>query len=70
MGFLGAVALLMSACGPGGGAGCDPSGTGDLVVNISGLPGGVNAKVSLTGPSGFNQNLTASQAFTATAAGT
>jgi sugar lactone lactonase YvrE len=69
-GLLGVVALLMSACGPGGGAGCDPSGTGDLVVNISGLPGGVNAKVSVTGPSGFNQNLTASQTFTATAAGT
>ncbi|WP_333659626.1 hypothetical protein [Meiothermus cerbereus] len=70
MGLLGVAALLMSACGPGGGAGCDPNGTGDLVVNISGLPGGVNAKVNVTGPSGFNQNLTASQTFTATAAGT
>jgi len=70
MGLLGVAALLMSACGPGGGAGCDPNGTGDLVVNISGLPGGVNAKVRVTGPSGFNQNLTASQTFTATAAGT
>lgn len=70
MGLLGAAALLMSACGPGGGAGCDPNGTGDLVVNVNGLPGGVNAKVSVTGPSSFNQNLTGSQTFTATAAGT
>ncbi|WP_337869792.1 hypothetical protein [Meiothermus sp.] len=72
MGLLGAAALLMSACGPGGGAGtgCDPNGTGDLVVNVSGLPGGVNAKVSVNGPSGFSQNLTGSQTFTATAAGT
>ena len=72
MGLLGAAALLMSACGPGGGSvtGCDPNGTGDLVVNVSGLPGGVSAKVSVTGPSGFNQNLTGSQTFTAIAAGT
>jgi streptogramin lyase len=72
MGLLGAAALLMSACGPGGGSvtGCDPNGTGGLVVNVSGLPGGVNAKVSVTGPSGFNQNLTGSQTFTAIAAGT
>jgi sugar lactone lactonase YvrE len=40
-----------------------------LVVNISGLPVGVNAKVSVTGPSS-TQTLTASQTFTATAAGT
>ncbi|MFN3390397.1 MAG: hypothetical protein ACK40N_01420 [Meiothermus ruber] len=70
MGLLGAAALLMSACGPGGGAGCDPNGTGNLVVNVSGLPGGVSAKVSVTGPSGFNQNPTGSQTFTAIAAGT
>ncbi|GIW28677.1 MAG: hypothetical protein KatS3mg070_2040 [Meiothermus sp.] len=70
MGLLGAAALLMSACGPGGGAGCDPNGTGNLVVNVSELPGGVSAKVSVTGPSGFNQNLTGSQTFTAIAAGT
>jgi len=66
--------LVASGCGAGGGngggTGCPPSGSGDLVVNISGLPGGVNAKVRVTGPSGFNQNLTASQTFTATAAGT
>ncbi|GIW31892.1 MAG: hypothetical protein KatS3mg071_2066 [Meiothermus sp.] len=71
MGLLGAAALLMSACGPGGGAaGCDPNGTGDLVVTVSGLPSGVEAKVSVTGPSGFNQNLTGSQTLTAIAAGT
>lgn len=37
---------------------------GDLVVTISGLPGGVNADVDVTGPSGFTAALTASQTFT------
>lgn len=37
--------------------------TGRLVVNISGLPGGVNANVSVSGPGGFSQNLTASATF-------
>ncbi|RIH89803.1 hypothetical protein [Calidithermus roseus] len=37
--------------------------TGRLVVNVSGLPGGVNANVSVSGPGGFSQNLTASATF-------
>jgi sugar lactone lactonase YvrE len=35
--------------------------TGVLNVNVTGLPAGVNAQFALTGPGGFNQNLTASQ---------
>lgn len=63
------LALLLTAC-PGGGSGvtCDPTGTGNLVVNVSGLPTGLGAKVTLNGPSG-TQNLTASQTFTNTPAG-
>jgi hypothetical protein len=33
--------------------------TGNLTVTITGLPGGANAAVAVTGPGGFNQNLTA-----------
>jgi sugar lactone lactonase YvrE len=35
--------------------------TGVLNVNVTGLPAGMNARVALTGPGGFSQNLTASQ---------
>jgi hypothetical protein len=35
------------------------SSTGGLTVTITGLPGGTNASVTVTGPGGFSQNLTA-----------
>lgn len=47
---------------------CSTSGTASLVVNVVGLPAGVNAKVKVTGPSG-TQSLTGSQTFAGTAAG-
>lgn len=65
---LGILAALISACGPGGGATCSTTGTGSLVVNISGLPGGVNAAVDITGPGG-TQTLTAGQTLTGQPAG-
>ncbi len=68
-GLLGVLSLLLTACPGGGGVTCDPTGTGNLVVNVSGLPGGVNAAVTVSGPGG-TQTLTGSQTFTGTAAGT
>ncbi|GIW34832.1 hypothetical protein [Meiothermus sp.] len=63
------ISLLLTACPAGGPTtACDPTGTGNLVVNVSGLPAGLNAKVTLVGPSG-TQTLTASQTFTGTPAG-
>ncbi len=43
---------------------------GNLAVTIAGLPGGVAAAVTVTGPGGFNQILTATQTLVALAAGT
>lgn len=37
---------------------------GDLVVTITGLPGGIDADVDVTAPSGVTTSLTASQTFT------
>lgn len=38
--------------------------TGSLTVTIGGLPGGVSAAVTVTGPGGFNQSITGTQTFT------
>lgn len=43
--------------------------TGSLNVTISGLPGGVNGAVTVTGPGGFSQNLTTSQTLIALLSG-
>ncbi|MFN8582355.1 MAG: hypothetical protein U0163_15445 [Gemmatimonadaceae bacterium] len=43
--------------------------TGSLAVTLSGLPGGVNAAVTVTGPGGYARNLTATQTLTALLAG-
>jgi len=37
---------------------------GGLTVTVSGLPGGTNASVTVTGPGGFSQNLTATTTLT------
>jgi hypothetical protein len=44
--------------------------TGSLAVSISGLPGGTSANVTVTGPGGFSQHLTASQTLTGLLPGT
>ncbi len=67
-GFLALAGLLAACGGPGGTGGCDSTGQGTLIVNISGLPDGVNAAVEVTGPSG-TQTLTATQTLTGQAAG-
>lgn len=59
------VALVAClACG-----GSSPAPPGSLVVTISGLPSGANASVTVTGPGGFSQALTATQTLTGLAAG-
>jgi glucose/arabinose dehydrogenase len=45
-------------------------GTGSLTVTVSGLGAGVNAAVQVTGPSGYNQQLTATQTLTPLPPGT
>ena len=42
---------------------------GSLTVSITGLPSGVNGSVTVTGPSGFNQAITATTTFTTIPAG-
>jgi glucose/arabinose dehydrogenase len=45
-------------------------GTGSLTVTVSGLAAGINAAVQVTGPSGYNQQLTATQTLTPLPPGT
>jgi len=53
------IALLLSACGSQSKNPMAPA-TGDLQVNVSGLPGTASARVQVTGPGGFNRALTSS----------
>ena len=65
------LSSLALACGGDGttpSGVCSASGTGTLVVNVVGLPAGVTAKVSVTGPSG-TQAVSASQTFAGAAGG-
>ena len=65
---------LLASCGGGGG---DSGGTvtppaqvqGTLALTISGLPSGVAAQVSVTGPGGFSQALSSSQTLSTLAPG-
>ena len=61
--WLGAVA----ACGGGGGT--EPSAKAVLDVDITGLPGGANARVTLTAPDGSTQALTGTTHLTDLPAG-
>ncbi len=59
---------LVASCGGGGGGGGNtpPAPTqGSLAVTVSGLPTGVAAQVSVTGPAGFSQAITATQTLSA-----
>ena len=77
MGPLMALALLLSACGGGGGNPGTPgpaptppaATTGNLAVAASGLPGGANASVRVTGPNNYQQDLTGSQTLSNLAPG-
>ena len=46
------------------------AGTGGLTVTVSGLPVGVDAAVQITGPSGYNQQLTGTQTISPLPPGT
>jgi hypothetical protein len=52
------LALLLSACSSSEDA-LDPPSTGGLQVAVSGLPDGTLAAITVTGPAGFSQGLTA-----------
>ena len=43
--------------------------TGNLAVTVTGLPGGVSAALTVTGPGGFSQGLTGTQTLTGLTAG-
>lgn len=60
--FLGLLVLLV-ACGD------NAPRPGSLEVTITGLPGGVDAAVTVTGPAEYNETLTASKTLTQLAAG-
>jgi hypothetical protein len=53
--------VLLAACG-----GSDPSGpgTGNLAVSVSGLPAGADAAITVTGPSGYSRDVSASETLT------
>jgi hypothetical protein len=50
--------VLLAACG-----GSDPSdpGAGSLAVSVSGLPAGADAAITVTGPSGYSRDVSASE---------
>ena len=71
-----AVVGLLVGCGgtdpvtsADGGAVCAATGTGTVVVNVTGLPAGASAKVVVTGPTGPS-NVDATKTFAAVGAGT
>ncbi|BDB26690.1 hypothetical protein Tamer19_21100 [Cupriavidus sp. TA19] len=58
--FLIACCLGIAACGGGGDDEGDgsASGTGELMISISGLPSGTSAAITVLGPGEFRQTLT------------
>jgi hypothetical protein len=62
---LGLVLIVALGCSDPGG----PS-PGSLTVNVHGLPSGSSAAITVTGPGGFSQPVTATQTFTQLAPGT
>ena len=54
------VATILAACGGSDSGGTDPN-RGDLQVTIAGLPSGLDAEVTVTGPNGFSRSLAGTQ---------
>ncbi len=58
-----ALCLLLAGCGATGDGGGDgnppPAGKGTLMVTVSGLPAGIPAAITVTGPDGYSRSLTA-----------
>ena len=63
-----ALPLLLAACGGGGGGGSASSSS--LAVTVTGLEAGLAADVTVTGPGGYSEHLTATQTLTGLARGT
>ncbi len=59
--FVAATAAVFALGGCSSDDPASPPAKGSLVVTISGLPTGANASVTVTGPNGFSQTLTATQ---------
>jgi hypothetical protein len=67
----GALALTLLALAACGGGNTSPSVVkGSLQVSVTGLPNGVNASVTVTGPEGFSRSLTASNTLGSLTPGT
>jgi hypothetical protein len=63
------LALTLMACSGDGPSEPDQIQYASLVITINGLPEGANANVSVTGPGGFSQSVTASTTLNTLAAG-
>jgi hypothetical protein len=65
------MSALVMACGGGDpkGDGTGPAGTGAIAVQVTGLPAGANARVTVTAPGGSVTNLTGSGLLSGLAAG-
>ncbi|HTO72589.1 MAG TPA: hypothetical protein VMJ30_02170, partial [Gemmatimonadales bacterium] len=65
------IAAILAACSGGGGADSQgPSGSGKLVVQVTGLPGGSAPRLLVAGPGVEVRQLSAAGAITGLAAGT
>jgi hypothetical protein len=62
------ILILMASCGGGSNTAPAPL-QGSLVLTINGLPSGVAALVQVTGPAGYSQAVSSSQALNALAPG-
>lgn len=68
--ILGVTFGLLVSCGGGGGGGGPPAVLqGTLALTVSGLPAGVAGRVTVTGPGGVSQTVTATQNLSALAPG-
>jgi len=66
--LLAAVIVINTACPSS--TSTAPRTTGSLQITVTGLPAGVSASVTVTGPAAFNESVTATQTFSNVLAGT
>ncbi|HEY7681498.1 MAG TPA: M12 family metallo-peptidase [Gemmatimonadales bacterium] len=68
--LLAVLAGLGCSASPREGGGTGPGGSGSLAVEVSGLPGGTDARITVSGPAGFRRTLTVSTRLNGLSAGT